>query len=392
VSSPVDSIEGLGHPLGFKYKEGWERPQVLGRSTARDVIKVEARRLEGHQKEGIITEGESGSAWRLTTDEDGHLRGTDLAPFPLGYFNAGLHGDLSNRIVSLAHLRSIDITGMKLALDTGYFMTGSFFKGTGEGYAEPARIDISFASTSPTAVLQQLVSVAVQASPALALMRKPLRNTFAIYVNGRRRKVTSMLESGTENAPDPYVTYARAPSPLDSANTFPDLIYKTGQKSDGVPEVAPGDMTTRQIRPVVGRSELIHDVSATETDVVLGMPGASNFALKTDERFDGDMAPSGLALLSAGIGFCYMTQLSRYIEYQKMAIRGVRLVQYTPYTLEVDGDQLRGGAEPADTHLFLSGDEDGDTFEHLMKIAERTCYLHKTMSDALEPEVTVRND
>ena len=30
--------------------------------------------------------------------------------------------------------------------------------------------------------------------------------------------------------------------------------------------------------------------------------------------------------------------------------------------------------------------------EHFMKIAERTCYLHKTMSDALEPTVEVRND
>lgn len=388
----MDSIEGLGHPLGFKVKNGSRRPGVLGTTTSRDVIKLEARRLEGHQKEGIVTEGETGSAWRLTTDEDGHLRGTDLAPFPLGYFNAGLHADLSNRIVSLAKQRSIDINGMKLSLDTGYFMTGSFFKGTGEGYAEPAIIDVSFTATSPTAVLQLLVSDAVEASPALALMRRPLRNTFAIYVNGRRRKVTTMLESGIEDAPDPYVTYTSAPSPLNAADTFSDLIYKTGQKLDGVPKVAPGEMTSRQIRPVIGRSELIHDVSATETDVVLGMPGASNFALKSDERLDGDMAPSGLALLSAGIGFCYMTQLSRYIEYQKMGIRGVRLVQYTPYTLEVDGDRLRGGAEPADTHLFLSGDEDGDTFERLMKIAEVTCYLHKTMSDALEPKVTVRND
>jgi uncharacterized OsmC-like protein len=392
VTVEVDSIEELGHPLGFKCKEGSARPGVLGTSTARDVITLEARRLNGHQKEGIITEGAAGSAWRLTTDEDGHLRGTDLAPFPLGYFNAGLHGDLTNRIVSLAGQRALDISGMKLSLDTGYFMTGSFFKGTGEGYAEPATIDISFTSTSQTAALQQLVSDAVDASPAFALMRKPLRNTFAIYVNGRRRRVTSMLESGIDDAPDPYVTYSSAPAPLGSAHTFDDLIYKTGQKSDGVPEIAPGDMTTRQIRPVIGRSEPIHGVAASESDVVLGMPGASNFALKSDERLDGDMAPSGLALLSAGIGFCYMTQLSRYIEYQKMAIRGVRLVQYTPYTLEVNGDQLLGGAEPADTHLFLSGDEDGDTFEHLMKIAERTCYLHKTMSDALDPKVTVRND
>ncbi len=392
MSMEVESIEGLGHPLGFKVKDGSARPGVLGTTPSRDVIKLEARRLNGHQKEGIVTEGETGSAWRLTTDEDGHLRGTDLAPFPLGYFNAGLHGDLSNRIVSLASQRSIDITGMSLSLDNGYSMTGSFFKGTGEGYAEPATIDVSFTSTSPTDVLHQLIVDAVDASPALALMRRPLRNTFAIYVNGRRRKVTTMLESGPEDAPDPYVTYVRAPSPLASANTFPDLVYKTGQKSDGVSEVAPGDMQTRQIRPVIGRSELIDGVAATESDVVLGIPGASNFALKSDERVDGDMAPSGLALLSAGIGFCYMTQLSRYIEYQKMAIRGVRLVQYTPYTLDVDDGHLRGGAEPADTHLFLSGDEDTDTFERLMKIAEVTCYLHKTMSDALEPKVTVRND
>ena len=201
-----------------------------------------------------------------------------------------------------------------------------------------------------------------------------------------------MLESGAADAVDPFVTYPKAPSPLAGEATLPDLIYKTGEKSEGVQEVAPGDMTTRQIRPVIGKSALIHADGATETDVVLGMPGASNFALKSDERMDGYQGPSGLSLLAAGIAFCYMTQMSRYIEYQKMAIRGVRLVQYTPFMLEADGDGVRGIAGPADTHLYLSGDEDDDTFERLMKIAERTCYLHKTMSDALEPTVKVRND
>lgn len=391
MSAQIDSIERLGHPLGFKFKAGSARPGVLGTEPSRAVFKVEARQLEGHQKEGIATEGETGSAWRLTTDEDGHLRGTDLAPFPLGFFNAGLHGDLTNRIVKLAAQRSLDLTGMSMALDTGYFMTGSFFKGTGEGYAEPASIDVSFSSSSALADLQQLVNDAVIASPAFALMRKPLRNTFAIYVNGRRRKVTTMLGSAADDAPDPFVTYASAPSPVAGAEIFTDLIHKTGQKSEGVSVVAPGDMSTPQIRPVIGRSSLIHPDGGTETDVVLGIPGASNFRLKSDERLVGDMGPSGLALLSAGIAFCYMTQMSRYIEYQKMKIRGVRLVQYTPYTLAVEGDQLVGGAEPADTHLFLSGDEDNDTFEHLMKIAERTCYLHKTMSDALDPTVQVTN-
>jgi hypothetical protein len=30
------------------------------------------------------------------------LSGTDLAPFPLGVFNAGLHGDLYNRLIASA--------------------------------------------------------------------------------------------------------------------------------------------------------------------------------------------------------------------------------------------------------------------------------------------------
>lgn len=392
MSTQVDSIERLGYPLAFKVSDGLARPGILGMAPSRDVIKVEARQLEGHQKEGIVSEGATGSAWRLTTDEDGHLRGTDLAPFPLGYFNAGLHADLSNRIVGLSAQRSIDISGMSMSLDTGYYMTGSFFKGTGDGGAEPAKINVSFHSNASTDELHRLVSDAVLASPAFALMRKPLQNTFAIYVNGRRRDVTTMLASGSDDAVDPYVTYSSAPTPLATAETFPDLIYKTGEKSEGVPVVASGDMSTRQIRPVIGRSSLIHPDGGTESDVVLGMPGASNFALKSDERVSGDMAPSGLALLSAGIAFCYMTQMSRYIEYQKMSIRGVRLVQYTPYSLRIDGDQLLGEAEPADTHLFLSGDEENDTFERLMKIAERTCYLHKTMALELEPEVMVTND
>ncbi len=386
----MDSIERLGHPLGFKVAGSGSRPGVLGSGPSTDVFKVEARQMEGHQKEGIVTEGEGGTSWRMTTDEDGHLRGTDLAPFPLGFFNAGLHADLTNRIVTLAKQRSINVTGMQMSLDTGYFMTGSFFKGTGEGYAEPASIEVGFSNDTPAVELTRLVTDAVDASPAFALMRRPLRNTFAIYVNGRRRKVTTMLASSADDVVDPYVSYSSAPSPEVGADTFADLIYKTGEKSEGVQAVASGDMSTGPaIRPVIGRSTLIHPDCATETDVVLGMPGASNFALKSDERMDSEMAPSGLALLAAGIGFCYMTQMSRYIEYQKMGIRGVRLVQFTPFTLDADG---RGGAQPADTHLFLSGDEDDATFERLMKIAEKTCYLHKTMSDALEPTIRVRND
>ena len=107
-----------------------------------------------------------------------------------------------------------------------------------------------------------------------------------------------------------------------------------------------------------------------QTDTWLGMPGTSHFRLVSDES-GVDAAPSGLALLSAGIAFCYMTQLSRYIENMKMNIHGVRLVQFNPYVAGA-----RAVAEPIDMHLFLNGEATEETHLRLLTIAARTCYLH----------------
>ena len=87
-----------------------------------------------------------------------------------------------------------------------------------------------------------------------------------------------------------------------------------------------------------------------------------------------------------------MTQIGRYIQHQKFNIRGVRLVQNTPFVTmgnPADGSWV-GTSEPADTHLFLSGEEDDETHERLMTIAANTCYLHATMLAGLEPNVAVK--
>ena len=102
-----DTIDGLGDPLAFRLRDGRGRSPLLG--SGRDAIKVEARQLAGHQKEAVVTEGADGSAWRLTSDEGKHLRGTDLAPFPLGFFNAGMQSDLYGRIRTLAAARGIEL-------------------------------------------------------------------------------------------------------------------------------------------------------------------------------------------------------------------------------------------------------------------------------------------
>ncbi len=396
--STSDTIESSGYPLAFKTRQGTARSPLLTSNAARDVFVTDVRSLTGYQKEGVVTEGAGGSAWRLTTDEGKHIKGTDLAPFPLGFFNAGLHADLIKRILMIAAARGIAPPDLAIELQNFYFLDGSFVRGDGIGNAEPAKIRVKITSGASSDEVAALVADAVRASPALATMRQAVTNTFAIYVNGRRHEVTTLKNSAAPDAPDPYRTYSQAPAPLAGANDLPDLIYKTGEVTAGdIVDVSDGTIR-RVVRTVNGASKLLDPAGITETDTWLEVSGLSHFAFKTDERpitEPGDeVGPSGLALIAAGIVFCYLTQLSRYILHQKVDIGGVRLVQYTPFGLAgspADGS-LTGSIEPVDTHLFLNGGADPATHERIMTIAANTCYLHATLIAQLDPIVSIEHN
>jgi hypothetical protein len=349
----------------------------------RAAIKVEARQMAGHQKEAVVTIGAGGSVWRLTSDEGKHLRGTDLAPFPLGFFNAGLQSDLYGRIRDLAAVQDIPLRGVAMRVVNHYWLTGSFIHGTGEGHAEAPDIDVQVDSDASAERVNALVVAAMDASPAIAFLRGSLNaNTFAIYINGRRRVVEGVASSPSSGAADPFQTYTRPPRPLEPDERR-DLIAKTGQVEPGAAEPASATATNKLIRNVNGTGRSVGLDGLYETDTWLGMPGTSHFALACDEG-GRDAAPTGLALFSAGIAFCYMTQLARYIESMKMDIHGVRLVQFNPY---LTGEHAQ--AEAIDTHLFLNGDAPPQTHLQLLTIAARTCYLHAASKTPTEPNLRV---
>jgi uncharacterized OsmC-like protein len=382
----ANTIDHQGDPLAFRLRQGHRRSPLLG--SGRDVIKVEARQMAGHQKEAVVTAGTDASAWRLTSDEGKHLRGTDLAPFPLGFFNAGMQSDLYGRVRKLAATRNVALEHVEIRVANHYWLTGSFIHGTGQGHAEAPDIDVRVQSRAATETIKALVTAAMDASPAIAFLRTPLSgNTFALYINGRRRAVEGVANSSTADAGDPYRVYARAPRPLDP-NSRRDLIEKTGQVEHGTIEPASATVTNKLIRNVLGEGKSLgqdgmYEDGMYETDTWLGMPGTSHFRLVSDED-NADAAPCGLALLSAGIAFCYMTQLSRYIENMKMNIHRVRLVQLNRY---VAGPNA--AAEPIDTHLFLDGEAAEETHVQLLTIAARTCYLHAASRTPTEPSLRI---
>ena len=394
----TDCIDGAGYPLGFKVKHGTRAATVAGRTPARDVFRVEARTLWGHQKEVVVEEGAGGDVWRLTIDEGAILKGTDLAPFPLAFFNAGLHADFVNRALVIARARGVPLAIDGITLNNHYAFNGSFFKGTGEGSAEAVTVNVRARSSAPQAAVQQVLDAALAASPAHALMAEVQRNTFALYVNGRRCPVTRVAASTGADQRDPFKAHAAAPAPLAplTGGASPHVAVEAMARAmppGPVPLFAPEG----RFPIVIPGESVLSDAAGVVATTVTPRVGNA-FRITCDERAEGDEAhseaPSGLACIAAGIAFCYMTQFTRYIEHRKHAVRAIRFVQTLPFTLAgnaADGT-LRGGLEPVDTHVFLHAEEPDAVMQNLLEVAENTCYLHAALRSSLPGRVSLQLD
>jgi hypothetical protein len=239
--SLTDTIDRHGDPLAFRLRQGRARSPLLGsgrdvalaseasgtsaftrvfRRAMRDnfmsaraghspeagssarVIVVEARQLAGHQKEAVVSEGADRSAWRLTSDEGKHLRGSDLAPFPLGFFNAGLQSDLYGRLRALAAARKIALDAVEIGVANHYWLAGSFIHGTGEGHAEAPDIELRMRSSAATETTGHW-------SPRRSTHHPPLHSC------ARRSPATPSRSTSTGGgATSPASPVPRAPMPM----------------------------------------------------------------------------------------------------------------------------------------------------------------------------------
>ncbi len=383
-STVSDSIDIHGDPIAFKMRPGRGRSS-LHTIEGRDVIKVEARKMAGQQKEAVVTDGEAGGVWRMACDEGKQLRGTDLAPFPLGYFNAGMQADIRLRMQLLAAQHDVKIDGLEIWLINPYWLTGSFVHGTAEAHAEPADIEVRVRSQADIASIEALVAAALDASPVVALQRQAIADsTFALYINGRRRDVVGVIGSTSPDVADPYRVYTSAPRPLADATCHRSIVEKLDKREEGTTPIAPNTVVGQPvIRNIYGLGQPVDDQPLYGVETWLGLPGSTHYRIDSD-TVASEVAPSPLAMVSAAIAFCYLTQLTRYVETMKMKIDGVRLVQFNPFRAG-----SMAAADPIDTHLFLNGEAAEETHANLLTIAAHTCYLHASVRTALDPKVRI---
>ncbi|MEY2622178.1 MAG: hypothetical protein RIT26_1998 [Pseudomonadota bacterium] len=378
--SSTDSIEGSGHPLCFKTLQGSARPGVLGLNDAQDLFITQARAMGGHQKEAVVLEGEHGSAWRMVSDEGPALQGTDLAPFPLGFMSAALQAELLQRMALLARQEGVVLGDLRSLGFNDYVFEGSFFRGTGRGQALPPRFTLQARTSAPAEAVRNLARRAALSSPLLAAWATPLQNTFALYANGRRVQLRELRPSQMD-ARDPFKVWAQLPTPLAGDQSWPDIVSKAPPVPVKNPTQASGWETGRVDIPIHGQCAIEGGRGRSLTWA--NRLGGSAFAIVSDDRADGDQAPSALAHAFAGIAFCFMTQLLRYVAHHEMKVRALRLVQYSPCRIESGLAQ----AMPLDTHVFVHTEESDEVMERLVQMSARTCYLHAALGATLAPEI-----
>lgn len=384
-----DRIDGTGFPLGFKTRAGRMPGTLSGAVPARDVFRVEARTMGGHQKEVVVNEGEGGDVWRMVSDEGANLKGTDLAPFPLAFFNAGLHADFVHRALYLARVQAVPLEIDSIHLDNQYYFDGSFFEGTGQGTAEAVTVKVGARSSASVTRVHALLEAALAASPAHALMALPQRDTFALYVNGRRCPVVRVAASAQPDQVDPFKAHGVAPSPIKGAPAAVEPIVRVpADPAQGPASVIAGaGRVSIQVR---GASTV--DASGLVSTLVTPAWRGASYRFNCDAGSPGGRAPSGLANIVAGIAFCYMTQFTRYIEHRQHKVRAIRFAQTLPFTLTGDVAEggLRGGLEPVDTHVFLHAEDPDEIMQNLLQVAENTCYLHAALRTALPSRVALQ--
>ena len=388
-----EDISKNGYPLGFLIKKAESNTNGLNKT-----FTSHTRQMDILQKESIGYEGDLNStSFRLTSDEGKHLNGTDLAPFPLGFFNASIHGDIVGTVMKQATLKGLKIDNIDCEVLNSYYLTGSFVKGDGKGHAEPTTINLDIATSENQDDIKNLILSASKMAPVLAGLRTPLKNTFALYANGRRKDLSSLNESSKTDAEDPYQQYKVEPSPSNSDNYSDRMIVKTGEVSAGTVEPVDGYNVPKSqdgnaenpkfnkiIRTIVGKSSTNANSKIVEVDTVLGLPGMTHFVISSD--IDGNIAPSPVNVMGAAISFCFLTQTHRYIHHQKFAIEGLRMSQYATFKENSDGTVEM---IPLDTHLYMNGTAPDEHNEKLIDMSERTCYLHATLCEALEPKINI---
>jgi uncharacterized OsmC-like protein len=349
------------------------------------------------QKEAIVVPLRGGRAWRLASDEGPYLNGFDSAPCPLSFLTTGMVSSYMNEILALAKQRGIVVNDVVLVQDNFYTMAGSALDGSMLGGALPVELEAQIDTEASDEAVGALLVDAVHASPLNGLMRKVHTSLFSLTVNAEEIGVGKVASIDGPAEPDPGDRFPLV-EPGAAHERDAQLVARveavrarTGVAGGAGSSLQASQQRTLHIRGTCrrladGRNEIMQ---------VLFSPIGSTFRFVSDEceEFGGEgRAPDAASYISAGIAFCFMTQLGRYAAITKQNLDAYKVVQDTHFSAggASGGTGEPGRADAVETHVYLDTGEGEDFARTALDMGEQTCFLHAFCRTDLKTKVRVK--
>ena len=360
-----------------------------------DALRTYIHSLSGFQKEAFVTSARTGNTWRLVSDEGAYLAGHDAAPCPLAFLTTGMVSSYMNEILALAEQQGVEIRKLKLIQDNYYTMQGSMPKRTMVGGAEPVELTVEIDCDLPDGELNKFLLNAVHASPLNGLMRGQLESLFKLSKNGSTLATAKVAELDADLLENPVDQFSLAKAkPSEHA-----LLSKVGPTPKK--EVAKGtsaggsSLSAEQDRRLnIGAVATLREDGIKEIQQMTYSPYGTNFCLLSEEAPENGgkgRAPDANSYISAGIGFCFMTQFGRFVEMLKLDLPNYQIVQDTHFSLggASGGTGKAGEADPVETHVYLTTKESDEVAQEMLDISEQTCFLHAFCRTDLKTKLKV---
>ena len=341
-----------------------------------DSQRTVVRSLSGFQKEALVRSKKTSHTWRLVSDEGPYLNGHDAAPCPLAFLSVGMAASFTEEIYALASQQNIKIRDMRLILNNYYTMKGSMLKRTMVGGAENIELEVEIDCDLDDETLLNFLTSATYASPLNGLMRGVHESLFKLSKNDVELTTEKVRELSISQLPKPSHCFSDA-KPLNTNLTLVEPVGITPKKivSKGTSSGGSSLSHDQDRRLNIGALATLRADGIKEIQQMQYSPHGTSFRFLSSE--DG-RAPDANSLISAGIGFCFMTQFGRFVSMLNLNLTDYKIIQDTHYSLAGGSDKTGkpGKALPIETHVYLDTTESDSVAQEMLDVSEQTCFLH----------------
>src|SRR5690606_30052142 len=186
-------------------------------------------------------------------------------------------------LLTLLQERGLSVSKVKLLQDNRYAMEGSALKGTMTGSALPVELQLVTDSPAEPQVLHQVLQLAIERSPAMALLREELQSRFTLSHNGRPLAPVRVAEA--HDSPPPRPDGFDNIVPEQGADSSSNIIEKlrSAEVRSGVSGGSGSSLSESQKRVLHMQGECrLRADGLFEIDVHLFQPLGSQFRFLAD--------------------------------------------------------------------------------------------------------------